>query len=125
MPKYLVSHYVVINLEEKNHNHISFLLVNDNLSIFRSLFRNDGIIIAITVWQVMVESTSSVGLGMIREYIISSNLDKLILNLVQLLITYFILPSFYLLGDNRFRLALKNNGILKSIWTALKQKYEK
>ena len=88
-------------------------------------FRNDGIIIAITVWQVVVESTSNVGLGMAREFIISYDQHKLILNLVQLFITYIILPSFYFLGDNRFRLALKDNGILRSIWTALKQKYEK
>ena len=87
-------------------------------------FRNDGIIIAITVWQVVVESTSNVGFFIAHEFI-SSEQHKLIITLVGLFITYVILPSFYFLGDNRFRLTLKDKGILRSIWTALKQKYEK
>ena len=121
MPKYLVSHYVVINLEEKNH-----LLDNDNLSIFRSLFRNDGIIIAISIWQVIVESISTV-IFMItnRQQPMNQQHKIILLVLFQLSITFIVLPSFYLLADNRFRLALKDKGFFRSIWSALKQKYEK
>ena len=93
-------------------------------SLSYSHFRNDGIVIAITVWQVVVESISTIGFVIAHEFI-SGHHHKLILTLVQLFITYVILPSFYFLGDNRFRLTLKDNGILRSIWTALKQKYEK
>ena len=87
-------------------------------------FRNDGIIIAITAWQVAVESTSIIAFTIALE-LISFNQLKLIILLLQLFISYVILPSFYFLADSRFRIALKDKGILKSIWAALKQKYEK
>ena len=93
-------------------------------SLRYSHFRNNGIIIAITVWQVVVETISTIGFVIAHEFI-SGHHHKLILTLPQLFITYVILPSFYFLGDNRFRLAVKDKGIFRSIWTALKQKYER
>ena len=93
-------------------------------SLSYSHFRNDGIVIAITVWQVVVESISTIGFVIAQEFI-SANQHKLILTLVQLFITYVILPSFYFLGDNRFRIAVKDKGIFRSIWTALKQTYQR
>ena len=40
-------------------------------------------------------------------------------------LNYTILPSFYLLADSRFRNSFYQKGGFKSIWSALKQNYER
>ena len=92
-------------------------------SFFCCCCRNDGIIIAITVWQVFAETLFNLASIIAYEVISIKNYDFVNV-LVQFFVSYIILPSFYFLADNKFRIALKEMGILRSIWAALKQKYE-
>ena len=85
--------------------------------------RNDGIIISITIWQVFAETLFNLGSIIAHEVISIQNYDFVNV-LIQFFVSYIILPSFYFLADNKFRIALKEMGILRSIWAALKQKYE-
>ena len=92
-------------------------------SLFCCCCRNDGIIIAITVWQVFAETLFNLASIIAHEVISIKNYDFVNV-LIQFFVSYIILPSFYFLADNKFRIALKEMGILRSIWAALKQKYE-
>ena len=92
------------------------------------LCRNDGIIILISVWQVIVEAIFNI------TYIAWSislppttnnlGISQVSMTLFLLFFSYIILPSFYFLADPKFRSALKESGIIKAIWSALKQKYD-
>ena len=89
-------------------------------------FSDDGIVISISIWQCILEFCTnclvSVCLLVFKEH--SYNL-LLFLQLISYCLNYMILPSFYLLADSRFRNSLYKKGIFKSIWSALKQNYER
>ena len=74
-------------------------------------------------WQVFAETLFNLASIIAHEAISIKNYDFVNV-LVQFFVSYIILPSFYFLADNKFRIALKEMGILRSIWAALKQKYE-
>ena len=50
-------------------------------------------------------------------------MDRLALLIVMGFI-YLISPSFYLLADRRFRDVLSQHGVVKALWSLLKQKYD-
>ena len=100
-----------------------FLIGKCILYCFFCCCRNDGIIISITIWQVFAETLFNLGSIIAHEVISIQNYDFVNV-LIQFFVSYIILPSFYFLADNKFRIALKEMGILRSIWAALKQKYE-
>ena len=89
-------------------------------------FSDDGIVISISIWQCILEFCTnclvSVCLLVFKEHSYNS---LLFLQLISYCLNYMILPSFYLLADSRFRNSLYKKGIFKSIWSALKQTYER
>ena len=89
-------------------------------------FSDDGIVISISIWQCMLEFCAncliSSCLFVFKEHSYNS---LLFLELISHCLNYMILPSFYLLADSRFRNSLYRKGIFKSIWSALKQTYER
>ena len=87
--------------------------------------RDEGIIIAIAYWQCILESCFNIFLIIFAFLLHGEQLivDRLALIIVMGFI-YFISPSFYLLADRRFRDALSKHGVLKALWSSLKQKYD-
>ena len=92
------------------------------------LYRNDGIIISISVWQVIVEAIFNITYIawniFLQPTLNNLGISKVSMTLFLLFFSYIILPSFYFLADPKFRSALKESGIMKAIWSALKQKYD-
>ena len=92
------------------------------------MHRNDGIIISISVWQVIVEAIFNITYLTWSHFLppTTQNLgiSKVSMTLFHLFFSYIILPSFYFLADQKFRSAFKESGIMKAIWCALKQKYD-
>ena len=89
-------------------------------------FRNDGIIVAISFWQVLAEFCVNIFLC-ISVYYGFQGQDEFFDQLFILALTFFsyvVFPSIYLLADQRFRNALKQKGMPKAVWLALKQKYD-
>ena len=86
-------------------------------------FSDDGIVIAISIWQCLLEILTNC---IIMSIVIKD--QNFVMLEFLLLMTYFfnyvIFPSFYLLADSRFRKVLTQKGSLKAIWLALKQKYD-
>ena len=100
-------------------NQIFFSFENTKINY---CFRDDGIVIAISIWQCFLEFCTN---SLITSILIMDQ-SFVILELL-LLITYFfnyvIFPSFYLLADSRFRKVFHQKGGLQAVWLALKQKY--
>ena len=98
----------------------------DHTFIF--MYRNDGIIISISVWQVIVEAIFNIIYLTLTWYLslstYSLGTSKVSVTLFFLFFSYIILPSFYFLADPKFRSAFKESGIMKAICSALKQKYD-
>ena len=92
------------------------------------IYRNDGIIISISVWQVIVEAIFNITYIawniFLQSTINNLGISKVSITLFLIFFSYIILPSFYFLADQKFRSALKESGIMKAIWSALKQKYD-
>ena len=89
------------------------------------LYRHEGIIIAIAYWQCILEFCFNIFL-IIFAFLLHGEylaVDRLALVIVMGFI-YLISPSFYLLADRRFRDALSQHGIVKALWSSLKQKYD-
>ena len=94
-------------------------------NVFLNIFRNNGIIIAISFWQCLAEFCVNVLLCII--FYKFHGQDQFVdtfalLNLI--FFSYVVFPSIYLLADQRFRNAMKQRGIPKAFWSALKQKYD-
>ena len=92
------------------------------------LYRNDGIIISISVWQVIVEAIFNITYIawniFLQPTLNNLGISKVSMTLFLLFFSYIILPSFYFLADPKFRSALKESGIMKAIWSALRQRYD-
>ena len=94
------------------------------------LYRNDGIIISISVWQVIVEAIFNITYLTLSYFLSRTTrtrnlgISKVSMTLFHLFFSYIILPSFYFLADQKFRSTFKESGIMKAIWCALKQKYD-
>jgi hypothetical protein len=80
-------------------------------------FRNDGIITAITVWQVLIELV--IGIGIIIYVRVFLNhylfLDRLLLIFISA-IHFVVLPAFFLLADQSFRNSVRIHGGLQALW---------
>ena len=89
-------------------------------------FRNDGIIVAISFWQVLAEFCVNIFLAISFYYGFQGQNEFLYQFLVITLtfFSYVVFPSIFLLADQRFRNALKQKGMAKAVWLALKQKYD-
>ena len=92
------------------------------------MYRNDGIIISISVWQVIVETIFNIAYLTWGHFSPPTThnlgISKVSKTLFHLFFSYIILPSFYFLADQKFRSTFKESGIMKAIWCALKQKYD-
>ena len=93
------------------------------------MYRNDGIIISISVWQVIVEAIFNITYLTWRHFLSPATthnlgISRVSMTLFHIFFSYIILPSFYFLADQKFRSAIKESGIMKAIWCALKQKYD-
>ena len=88
-------------------------------------FRDDGIIIAISYWQCMLECCFNIFFIVFTFLLQGEQLivDRFVLIFAMGFI-YFITPSFFLLADWRFRDALSKHGVAKALWFSLKQKYD-
>ena len=88
------------------------------------LYRHEGIIIAIAYWQCILEFCFNIFLIIFAFLLHGEHLavDRLALVIVMGFI-YLISPSFYLLADRKFRDALSQHGVVKALWSLLKQKY--
>ena len=113
---------VLLNLIP-NTCHINATVFSCITNIF---FSEDGIVIAISVWQCLLEFFTNYLLAGIFHF-----LDKgqsYLVNILSLISVYFlnyiIFPSFYLLADARFRRVLIQKGTFRAIWLALKQEYD-
>ena len=91
-------------------------------SFISFIYRDNGIIMTVSVWQVIVETSLNIVFFTAMHFIDQGVPFVMVLGMFSS--SYFILPSFYFLADNRFRMALKQEGIFRSVWSALKQKYE-
>ena len=89
-------------------------------------FRNDGIIVAISFWQVLAEFCVNIFLAISFYYGFQGQNEFLYQFLVITLtfFSYVFFPSIYLLADQRFRSALNQKGMPKAVWLALKQRYD-
>ena len=89
------------------------------------LYRHEGIIIAIAYWQCILEFCFNIFLIIFGFLLHGEHLivDRLALLIVMGFI-YLISPSFYLLADRRFRDVLSQHGVVKALWSLLKQKYD-
>ena len=89
------------------------------------IFRNDGIVIAITFWQWIVESIFNLLLiGLIAGLGNNRQVD----DFLSLCIAWFgtsVVPSFYFMACADFRRDLETFGLLKAFWLAItKDNYE-
>ena len=101
----------------------NFLSINSNVYI--NIFRNNGIIIAISFWQCLAEFCVNVLLCIIfYKFHGQDQLIDTFALLTLIFFSYVVFPSIYLLADQRFRNAMKQRGIPKAFWSALKQKYD-
>ena len=93
--------------------------------IFHLLFRNDGIVIAVTFWQWVVEFIFNILLiGLLAGLGANLKVD----NFVALFSLWFgstVVPSFYFMACAEFRRDLETYGLLKAFWIAItKDNYE-
>lgn len=81
--------------------------------------------LAITTWQWITEFTFNLFLAVFIFVILGENrgVDHLIY-IVIINVMYVILPSFYFLADQSFRLTLREQGLTKALWSAFLQKYD-
>ena len=118
-PKLAFAYFSVGN----NHACILFLKTIVNLYYH---YRDDGIVISISIWQCLVEFCTNfliIGcLFIFKEH--TYNLLEFLL-LITCCLNYVIFPSFYLLADFRFRNTFYQRGSFQAVWSALKQNYEK
>ena len=92
--------------------------------IFYFYFSDDGIVIAISIWQCLFEFLTNCSISSIILIQDQNFVTLQLLLFITFFFNYVIYPSFYLLADSRFRKVLTQNGSLKAIWSALKQKYD-
>ena len=87
--------------------------------------RDEGIIIAISYWQCILEVFFNLFIIIFTFVLHGEHLivDRLIF-IIVLGFVYLISPSFYLLADRRFRDILSQHGVVKALWSSLKQKYD-
>ena len=80
---------------------------------------------AISFWQVLAEFCVNTFLC-ISFYVFQGQDEffDMIFILTLTFFSYVVFPSIYLLADQRFRNALKQKGMPKAVWLALKQKYD-
>ena len=101
------------------------LILTNQIAQFSILFREDGIVIAISVWQTLIELLWSI---LYFSCVFVTEGQSIFIMECMLLLTYFmnyvIFPSFYLLADARFRNIFIHTGKSKALWLALTQKYD-
>ena len=104
---------------------ITYLLTIDPpVKSLHFIFRDDGIIFAVTFWQWIAELVIS-GIMVFLHINRGKNqaLDHFILLFLGFL-AYVFFPAFYLMADSKFRRTLEAKGLKKAIISALTQKYE-
>ena len=113
---------VLLNLIP-NTCHINATVFSCITNIF---FSEDGIVIAISVWQCLLEFFTNFLIVGIFLLVIEgqSYLGNTLLILTSYILNYIIFPSFYILADARFRRVLTQKGIFRAILLALKQEYD-
>ena len=89
-------------------------------------YSDDGIVISISIWQCLLEFFTNCLINGCLFIFKEHNFNLLTFLLIgTYCLNYTILPSFYLLADSRFRNSFYQKGGFKSIWSALKQNYER
>ena len=100
------------------------LLTFQTSSVFTLLFsyRHDGIIVAISFWQWLVEFIFS-NIIAVGVYSLGSNrqVDHFF-TLIMILFNVTVIPSFYLMACAKFRRDLTNYGLVKAYWLAVTNK---
>jgi hypothetical protein len=90
------------------------------------IFRENGVMITITAWQWAFEFLLNIGLIVFAKTTLSSGVNthgfttNKMLFLFYIFCTLVIGPSFYLMSDLHFRVALDQHGFFKAFWQRLK-----
>ena len=89
-------------------------------------FRDDGIVVAITFWQWLVESLYNLtAIGLVASLGANRQIDHF-MTMLSILFGVSVLPSFYFMASADFRRDFNNYGLIKAFYLALtKHTYEK
>jgi hypothetical protein len=84
-------------------------------------FRNDGIVTAITVWQLVIEMVINIGILIYVRFFLRQSmfLDQLFEILISA-IQFVVMPAFFLLADQKFRNSVEIHGGFIAIWRIVK-----
>jgi hypothetical protein len=84
-------------------------------------FRDDGIMINITTWQWAMELFLSIFIFLVAKVFVGMflALDKFLI-IIYGLCAWVVLPSFYLIGDYKFRREFDKEGFRRAFWQRLK-----
>jgi hypothetical protein len=81
-------------------------------------FRDDGIVMTISVWQLVIELVTSISIviyisGFLNH---SKEWDAWMLGIIIGAIHFVVLPAFFLLADNGFRNSVRIHGGFNALW---------
>ena len=94
------------------------------ITLFHFFYRDEGIVIAVTIWQWIAELGVSILGGIIFFNHGENRIVDHFMVFLFIWIVHVVLPAFVLLADNQFRRSLQEKGFMRAIIEALTQKYQ-
>jgi hypothetical protein len=84
-------------------------------------FRNDGIVTAISVWQLVIELVMSIGILIyVKNFLHQSMFLDQLFAIFNSAIQFVVMPAFFILADQKFRNSVKVHGGFIAIWRIVK-----
>jgi hypothetical protein len=81
------------------------------------MFRDDGIVTAISVWQLVIELVTGISVIIYARFLNDSQLVfGCLMGIYSTAIHFVILPAFFLLADQGFRNSVRIHGGFKALW---------
>ena len=94
-------------------------------SLFQFFFcRDEGIVIAVTIWQWIAELVVTILGGIISVNHGENRIVDHFMLFSIIWIVHVVLPAFFLLADSQFRRSLQEKGFIRAIIEALTQEYQ-
>ena len=96
------------------------------INLFFNFFfcRDEGIVIAVTIWQWIAELVVTILGGIISVNHGENRIVDHFMLFSIIWIVHVVLPAFFLLADSQFRRALQEKGFIRAIIEALTQEYQ-
>ena len=95
------------------------------INLFQFFFcRDEGIVIAVTIWQWIAELVVTILGGIISVNHGENRIVDHFMLFSIIWIVHVVLPAFFLLADSQFRRSLQEKGFIRAIFEALTQEYQ-